>query len=183
MKSSNSRRVLFTGLNVQELLNLVQILVFLEFLLRFSLAELLDESGKELGDGVSLQGNLDRAHTSSAVSEAEEVLVVDVVGDERVLTLDPLQLLFESSVDLLEETRLDKVVRAGGAVNDGLGQWKDGTSLSLLSPGGWTERTVQSGVLFQRVANERANATVGVEPGGHSDLLPQGGVGLVAFEE
>ena len=157
--------------------------MLLEFFLGFSLAKLFDESGEELGDGVSSKGDLQWSDTSGTVSEAEEALVVDIVGDERVLTLDPLQLLLESRVDLLKELRFDKVVWAGEACINGLGQWKDGTSLSLLNPGGSTKRTFQLSVLFQSVDNESKNIAVGFEPSGHGNLLPQGGVGSTAVEQ
>ena len=183
VERSDNGFVLLTGLNVQELLDLVQVLVLLEFLLGFSLGELLNESSKELGDGVSGKGDLEWGNSSGSVSEAEEGLVGSVVGDERVLTLDPLQFLLESRVDFLEELRLNKQVWAGKTGGDWLNQGKDGTGLLLLNPGGSTERAVQLGVLFQGASNESTDTADWLEPGGHGNLLPQSGIGGAAVEQ
>jgi len=142
VKSSNNGLILLTGLNVQQLLDLVQVLVLLEGLLGFSLADLVNDSAEELGNGGSSNGDLKGSSTSSSVSEAEEALVVSVVGNNRVFSLDPLEFLDEARVDLLDELGCDQVVGAGSAVVDGLSQRKNGAGLSLLGPGGSTEWAV-----------------------------------------
>jgi len=183
LKSGNNRLVLLAGLDVQQLLDLVKVLVLLQSLLGFSLADLVNDSAEELGNGGSSNGGLKGSNTGSSVSEAEEALVGGMVGDERVFSLDPLELLGEARVDLLEELGLDQAVGAGSAVVDGLSQRKNGASLSLLGPGGRTERAVQASVLLQSVDNVSSDVAVGLEPGRHSCLFPDGGISGTAVEE
>jgi len=103
---------LSTAFNVQQVLDFMKILVSLQFL-RFSFGDSVDEGVGQLLDSVSGNRDLNGVNSGGSISELEEVSVVDVVGEERVLRLEVGQVLGESRVDFLEEFSSKKVVRPG----------------------------------------------------------------------
>ena len=183
MERANNLVFLLTGLDVQQLLDLLELGVLLELLLGFALQEGIHKLEEELGNSVSSKRNLNGGNQCTTVTEGEEVLVVDVVRDESVMGLNPLDMLSEARVDFFDEFGSNKVVRASKTSVDGLDKGKNGAGLPLLVPCNSSQWSVQLSKVLDSAVDKGADGTVGLEPGGHGKLLPNGDVSVSAVKQ
>jgi len=175
---------LFTGLDVQQVLDVSEVLVtLLTLLLRLLSINGTNEGRSQLLDCVSSDGDLNGMNSSSAISELEEVSVVDLGGNDGILRLSPGKFLGESRVQFLDELGGEKIVRAGDGGIDGLGQGKDGTSLALHHDAGHLEWTVNIGKTLEGRVDEGTDIAGRFEPGGEGNLLPDGDISVSAVEK
>jgi hypothetical protein len=174
-------RVLLAGFDVEHLADLGHLFVSLEFFLVL-LVDDVQESGDQLLDGVASEGDLNGVDLAGSVSEVVEVAVVDVGGEDGVFGLEPGEVLGVSGVDGSEPFGIEEVVGAGSGGIDGLHHDVNVTGLlDLVVLDG--EGSVELSKAADGGVHEGVDITVGLEPGGHGDLLPKSNIGVGAVEE
>ena len=160
-----------------------------------------DEEVDELLDGVSVGGDFEWAESNSALALANEVAVVHVLRNVRVLSSEILELVSDAGLEVLSKGSSEGVAGLGVAWNNGLGKGKDGASLAdpasinsqnknhksqrlVLNEQNlhWPKETVKWAFnvsqLVEGGVNESVDFLGSSEPGGVSKLLPDGDVSV-----
>lgn len=164
--------------------DLLHVLILLARFLRAAASKLVGDLVNDLLEGAEVNGGFNGVDTNSARAEGKVVSEVDAGWQGRVAGAEPRELTEELGVQVLDLSGVEEV---GGFAHvfviQRLEERKDGASLDdhLLVKTSWSN--FQLGKLVDGGVDEVVDILGGLEPGAHSQLLPDGDISVGAVDQ